>query len=224
MLGVDPGEAVIDFCRARGLPVLHGTIEEAKLAPSSFDAVVIWNTFDQLPDPHSTLMSIVRVLRSGGLCVIRVPNGACFEGAMRILPQLPSWLRWPLQAALAWNNMLTFPYLYGYSPDTLARLTAAYGFRVVACIPDTIVPVPAHQLKPWAGLEERCYQWLCRLGWQAARREGFRTPLRPAPWLDFYLERAATDDELPHTESAGLGLIPVYEPLAFNQTSNRSQT
>lgn len=216
--GVDPGDEVTAFCRAQGLPVFHGTLEEAALTSASFDAVVIWNTFDQLPDPRPTLTQISRLLKNGGILVIRIPNGACFSSAMIMSSGLPLWLRRLLYVALAWNNLLTFPYLYGYSTGTLTALTGAYGFRRVACQPDTLLPAPNGQPKPWARLEERCYQWLCRASWQAAGpSERFAT----APWLDLYFERACVDEPRsePAADAHSLGLIPVYAPVALSHNS-----
>lgn len=213
MFGIDPGDEVTSFCRAEGLPVFHGTVEEAGLAPASFDAVVIWNTFDQLPDPHPTLTQVVRLLRNGGMLVLRVPNGACFSWAMTV----PRWLRSPIEVMLAWNNLLTFPYLYGYSPRTLTSLAGSHGFRRVACHPDILLPVPPGQAKPWARLEECWCQWLCRASWQTtAATEDFPS----APWLDLYFERACVDQERADAAAdSSLGLIPVYSPVTLSQTS-----
>jgi SAM-dependent methyltransferase len=129
MFGVDPGDEVAAFCRARGLPVFHGTLEQAELQPDSFDAVLVWNTFDQLPDPRPTLEAALLLLRDGGVLTIRIPNGACFAWAMGLLAGSRRALRTPLYTALAWNNLLTFPYIYGYSARTVAAVTASYGFR-----------------------------------------------------------------------------------------------
>ena len=74
MLGVDPGKQVTEFCRSRELPVYCGTLGDAQISSNSVDAVVIWNTFDQLPTPDTTLTAARRILRHEGLLVIRVPN------------------------------------------------------------------------------------------------------------------------------------------------------
>jgi SAM-dependent methyltransferase len=217
MFGVDPGDEVAAFCRARGLPVFHGTLEQAELQPDSFDAVVVWNTFDQLPDPRPTLEAALRLLRDGGVLTIRIPNGACFAWAMGLLAGSRRALRTPLYTALAWNNLLTFPYIYGYSARTVAAVTASYGFRRIACVPDTLMPPPRDHLRAWARLEARGYAALWRAAWQAA---AVSDQCVCAPWLDLYFERAAADDlgaQAAATES-GLGLIPVYAPLAFRQT------
>jgi SAM-dependent methyltransferase len=218
MFGVDPGHDVTAFCRARGLPVFCGTIEEATLNPGSFDAVVIWNTFDQLPDPHPTLAAATRLLCNGGMLVIRVPNGACFQWAMQTLPRLPVALRRPLKVTLAWNNLLTFPYLYGYAIDPLTGLVHSHGFRRVDCVPDSLMPPPARYLKLGAILEERCCEWLCRALRQAPGLGGHYSL---APWLDVYFERACGDrqEKQPATGSnIRLGLLPVYAPTALGQT------
>lgn len=218
MFGVDPGEDVTAFCRARGLPVFRGTLQDADLKDGSFDAVVIWNTFDQLPDPRPTLDAAVRLLRDGGLLTIRIPNGACFASAMALQSSLPDWLRSPLWTALAWNNLLTFPYLYGYTVETLTALTSADGFRRVACLPDTLMPAPAGQITRWAAWEAQLYRWLCRASWHAAASERYPS----APWLDVYFERACSeDDEVGWSaRNNGLGLIPVYAPLAMRQSGS----
>jgi SAM-dependent methyltransferase len=221
VLGVDPGRDVTSFCLAQGLPVVHGTLEEAALKPMSFDAVVIWNTFDQLPDPHRAFSSIVRLLTNGGLLVIRIPNGAFFSAAIALHAQLPAWLRVPLDVTMAWNNLLTFPYLYGYSTETLTGLAASYGFRRVACVPDTLMPTPGGHTKVWARMEERLCHWLCRAIWRAGWASDHFTA---APWLDLYFERACTDDEGAASEAgAGLGFVPVYVPTALRQSDLNSQ-
>jgi SAM-dependent methyltransferase len=216
MVGVDPGHDVAAFCRDRGLPVFEGTLEEARFAPGSFDAVVVWNTFDQLPDPRPLLEQAVVLLRNGGLLVVRVPNGACFEWMLRIRSLLPSKLRRPLDVAMACNNLLTFPYLYGYSARQLERLTEPYGFRLAACVPDEVVFTPPGQLALWALAEERAVKTLFHviaMLWPDDRSRLYRS----APWLDCVFERACTDVKCEDSQM-GLGVVPVYSPLVFEDT------
>jgi len=155
LLGIDPGEEVTAFCRQRGLQVFQGTLAEAPLREKSVDCVTIWNTFDQLPTLASTLAAARRILRPGGLLVVRVPNGEYFRLATTWLRKLPrpadGWLR----AALAWNNLLAFPYVYGYSAETLNWLLSRYGFIRAAIYPDTLARRADEQTKTWAMYEER---------------------------------------------------------------------
>ncbi len=216
MVGVDPGHDVAAFCRERGLPIFEGTVEEARFTPASFDAVVVWNTFDQLPDPRPLLEQAVLLLRIGGVLVLRVPNGACFAWMLRMRSLLPWKFRRPFDVALACNNLLTFPYLYGYSALQLERLTESYGFRLASCAPDQVVSTPPGHLAWWAVAEERTvkalFQVIAAL-WPDSRSRQYRS----APWLDCVFERACTEREREDAKIA-LGVVPVYSPLVFEDT------
>ena len=209
------------FCRRHRLPVFEGTLEEAQLPPSSFDAVVIWNTFDQLPDPRKLLQELLPLIRNGGLLVVRIPNGACFEWVMAMMAHLPKGFRRPLEVAMACNNLLTFPYLYGYSANQLEQLTEPFGLRLLACHPDQVVSTPPGHLRQWAFWEERAVKTFCRMAaalWPDNRSLRFRS----APWLDCIFERACTDEERPAPEKLSLGVVPVYSPLVFEDTGLNS--
>lgn len=176
--GVDPGREVGDFCRARGLEILRTTAAEATVPAGAIDGVAIWNTFDQLPDPRPTLAAARRWLRPGGLLVVRVPNGACFRSLVRTLRRGPLNLRSLLLSAMAWNNLLGFPYLWGYSPGPLDRLLSGFGFARVDLHGDTLTRLADAQTRTWARWEEA----VLKLGWRAT------LPLEPglAPWFDAY--------------------------------------
>ncbi|SLM47311.1 protein of unknown function [Nitrospira japonica] len=188
MLDLDPDHALTDLGRRRGSATLQSTIEDAGWSGETFDAVTIWNSFGQLSDPHPLLNSVVPLIRSGGMLVIRIPNGACFEWAMALRAKLPKPWRRPLDAALAWNDLLTFPYLYGYSPVGLTSFMSSFGLTLRACHADTLPSVPAARLKWWAGLEERMVKGGCRTAC-AVSRQPVRGDFHLAPWLDVYFER-----------------------------------
>jgi len=214
MVGVDPGKRVAAFCRERRLPVYEGQLGDAGFRRDSFDAVVVWNTFDQLPDPHRLLHDVLSVLRDGGLLVVRVPNGACFDWVMSLKRRLSD--RWTglLDVALAWNNLLSFPYLYGYSVPVLTRLMDAYGFRVRACVPDRVTATPSGQLALWAAWEERGFRWLWRAG-SALWSDGLH---RASPWIDVYFERSCDTRDERQADSSALGVAPVYSTRGFADT------
>lgn len=186
MLGVDPGKEVGAFCRARGFPVHSGQLAEAPLDAGSVDAVTIWNTFDQLPDPRPTLAAAQRLLRPGGVLVVRVPNGACVRWLARWHHRLPPRLSDALHAAMAWNNLLAFPYLYGYSVTTLDRLLRDYGLARGAVQPHVLPRLAGAADRVWAAVEEQAFKLLI----QAASRlpqPGMEQPL--APWIDAYYRK-----------------------------------
>jgi SAM-dependent methyltransferase len=174
-VGIDPGEEVAAFCRARGLDVRRTVAEDAPIPRGSADCVAIWNTFDQLSDPRPTLASARRWLKRDGVLVVRVPNGSCFRAALRHLAG--PW-RVPLHTALAWNNLLGFPYLYGYSAATLDRMLGDFGFVRLAVRPDTLVRLSDATTAAWAAWEERAIKAMCRLA--------SRANADLAPWFDAY--------------------------------------
>jgi SAM-dependent methyltransferase len=193
MLGIDPGEEVTAFCQRQHLPVCRGTLEEARIPAGTADAVTIWNTFDQLPDPKPALIEVQKVLRPGGLLLLRIPNGACFARCMawerRLQHRLWRRVRGWLHCALAWNNLLAFPYLYGYSLSNLDRLLAKYGLHRLRAEPDVLVRLSDENTRAWAVREERMVKAMLR----AASRFPFcrqDSSFLLAPWLDV-LYRAA---------------------------------
>lgn len=188
MLGVDPGEEVDAFCTARGLPVFRGALADVPVPEDSVDCVAIWNTFDQLPDPQPVLAAARRLLRPGGVLALRVPNGACFLWATAAMRRLPHPLAGWLRAAMAWNNLLAFPYLYGYSVPTLDRLLVEHQFSPLSVRADTLARLADGQTKAWAAWEERGLKLLCRV---MARVEAHRpgSELGLAPWVDIYAKK-----------------------------------
>ena len=184
VLGVDPGKQVTAFCRARRLPVYCGTLEDAPIADSSVDAVVIWNTFDQLPNPDTTLAAVRRILRQTGLLVVRVPNGSLYRKGVEIINGKRVFSNL-MTTILAWNNLLAFPYLHGYSISTLDQLVGRHGFRRRWVYPDILLPLADRNTKTWARCEERLVKRICHI----LVAQPLWDTRRLAPWLDLYYQR-----------------------------------
>ena len=61
--------------RARnGLDIRSGRLEDQRFDDRSFDAVTLFYLLEHLPDPAATLRHVHRILRPGGLVLIRVPD------------------------------------------------------------------------------------------------------------------------------------------------------
>jgi SAM-dependent methyltransferase len=170
--GVDVSEASVGFARSLGLRARRGTLETVP-AGERFDAVAIWNTFEQSPEPRRAAAEARRLLSPGGILAVRVPNGA-FYAALR--PALGGPLRVPARALLAENNLLGFPYRHGFTAASLERLLAGAGFRVIRRVGDTLVPLADEWTKRWAAWEER----LCKAALRGVARGA------AAPWLEVY--------------------------------------
>jgi SAM-dependent methyltransferase len=166
--GVDINEPVNRFTRHLGFEVYDG---ELKAVGRRFDAIAIWNTFDQLADPRATLHAALDRLQPGGVLALRVPNGAFFRHWNGRRPRRFS------NALLAHNNLLTFPYRWGFSSHSLAKLLEAVGFQPRDFVGDVLVPVADEWTRGWARLEE----WALKL----AMRNVLTDP-SVAPWIEVY--------------------------------------
>jgi 2-polyprenyl-3-methyl-5-hydroxy-6-metoxy-1,4-benzoquinol methylase len=77
--GVEPAEDAVAFARSAGLEVHHSTFDafvdqQSSTAGKRFDAVVLLNVLEHVPDPANFVELGRSVLSPGGLLVIRVPN------------------------------------------------------------------------------------------------------------------------------------------------------
>lgn len=175
--GLDINADVNAFVRSLGFTVHDGSLDAFHPA-TPFDAVVILNTFDQLAEPRAALAAARRLVRPGGVLTIRVPNGALYA-ALRDAVRDGRGLRRALaRQVLAQNNLLTFPYRWGFTAGSLRRLVEACGFDVEAVYGD-VLPRTSDEWTPWwARLEESLTKGL--LGVVS------RGSLALAPWLELY--------------------------------------
>jgi SAM-dependent methyltransferase len=174
--GLDVNPNVNAFARSLGFVVHDGDLEH--FPPGSgrvFDAVAIWNTFDQLPDPRAALRGADRLIRPDGVLALRVPNGACYATWRARLSSRSAAVREFATAILAHNNLLTFPYRFGFSPASLTRLLTETGFRVEQVVADVNVPTADEWTKRWAVVEERLVKPLTK---------------RWSPWFEVYARKA----------------------------------
>lgn len=170
--GLDVNEGVNSFTRALGFTVHDGDLEHFR-AERRYDAVAIWNTFDQLPDPRAAVPAAVKLLRPGGVLAIRVPNGASYvRWRSRLHHSRP--MRQIAATVLAHNNLLSFPYRYGFTPDALSALLEDSGLRVEHVVFDSLVPTADEWTRRWARLEERVLRPLTRAS---------------KPWFEVYARR-----------------------------------
>ena len=166
--GIDVNETANRFAQERGGEVTSQTLE-AFDTERSFDAVALWNCFDQLPNPQAALTRVRSLLKNGGVLAIRVPNGACYARLVTHKGRLH-------RAVLAWNNLASFPYRQGFTPDSLARMLRRNGFTVQETVLDTLVPIAGSWTRRWARWEERLVKGALR-------------PLltkNNAPWFEIY--------------------------------------
>ena len=179
--GVDVNACANGFSRSLGFDVHDGTIESLD-ASRRADVVAIWNCLDQLADPAAALRAARTHLAPGGMLAVRVPNGACYAALRPLLhtPLAPVAREW-----LAQNNLLGFPYRFGFTPGSLARLVERLGFRVQHMVGDVLVPIADRWTRPWASLEEKVLKRGMALASRVARGERVL-----APWIEMYARLA----------------------------------
>ena len=171
--GVDVNPTVNAWVRTRRHAVHDGTLAEVPPEPP-VDVVAFWNCFDQLADPPASLRDARDRLLPGGRVVLRVPNGECYA-------RLRSRRTGVAEGILAMNNLLGFPYRYGFGPRSIAHALQRAGFRVERIVADTLVPTADRFTRGWAHLEERVAKGVVRT---LARRG-----LVDAPWIEVYARR-----------------------------------
>lgn len=139
-VGLDVGRDTSAFARENGFRVHREVVEDLPFSPLTFDMVFIWNCFDQIETPDATLHGVHRVLKPNGLLVIRVPNALFYRALNRHL-QADQSDPFVLEA-LAYNNLLGFPYLYGYTSGSLNSLLLRNGFQHVRGFNSELVTMP----------------------------------------------------------------------------------
>ena len=178
--GLDINEETNAFTRSMGFTVHDGELTTFN-ANRVFDSVAIWNTFDQLPDPRAAVIAAHRLLRPRGVLALRVPNGGFYARMHESLAAGGGFRAAAARALLAQNNLLTFPYRWGFTPESLSRMLEDAGYRVRRLRGDVLVPIGDEWTRGWARIEETLIK---RLMGRVARAR-----LDLAPWFEIYAER-----------------------------------
>lgn len=166
--GLDVGEDTAEFVRRQGFRVRRTVVEEADFADRTFEAVFVWNCFEQLTAPQTALRAIHRLLSPFGLLVVRVPN-AWFYARLRH------------RRALAYNNLLGFPYLHGYTAQSLHRLVTAEGFELVRAFNSELVTLPFADPRDAIIREER---EISRAVANWSSQQAADQPTLTGPWIE----------------------------------------
>jgi 2-polyprenyl-3-methyl-5-hydroxy-6-metoxy-1,4-benzoquinol methylase len=81
--GVEISDHAASIAREqKNLDVITGTLEQAKFSDGQFDVVTLWDVLEHLHDPASNLQEIHRIMKPGGVIVLRVPNGGSLDARL----------------------------------------------------------------------------------------------------------------------------------------------
>jgi 2-polyprenyl-3-methyl-5-hydroxy-6-metoxy-1,4-benzoquinol methylase len=115
--GTETSHSAVSFARdVRKLDVRLGALEEASFPAESFDAVVLLDVVEHLPDPRRTLEEVYRVVRPGGAVYLWTPN---FDSLTRRV------------AGRHWGAVVFPWHLHLFTADTLARAVEQVGFTTI---------------------------------------------------------------------------------------------
>ncbi|MBI2589448.1 class I SAM-dependent methyltransferase [Candidatus Berkelbacteria bacterium] len=140
--GIEPGKSVAEHGHKKfGLKIHIAPLEEVKLAPESYDLVVIESTLEHMLDPFDTLKRIARILRPGGVVFIKVPNANVTLTSRAV------------RASEIEEN--TPFHTYYFTPQTLSMLTRKVGLWPISLNTALHFSVPFRLRQWWEEQRER---------------------------------------------------------------------
>ncbi|HVM33395.1 MAG TPA: class I SAM-dependent methyltransferase, partial [bacterium] len=138
VFGIDLSKAAVAFARQRDLKVQNKDLYSAKFKSNSFDAILMGDVFEHVPDPVRFLAETRRILKPGGTLIIKTPafiNTPTFRLAhalAKILrPLTPRPLKFFSILKIPFHRtVLNRPYhLYEYAPHCMRTLLENTGFQ-----------------------------------------------------------------------------------------------
>ena len=132
-----------------GLRIHAETLENLSLAANSFDAVTLFYVIEHVPDPKALLVEVHRILKAGGVLLLRWPHSAPVVKVMG-----PFSKRY---------DVFHTPYhLYDFNPGNMKQLLRTVGFNSI----ETMIgghTMPKQGLRLWSsvffgGLAEWLYR------------------------------------------------------------------
>jgi SAM-dependent methyltransferase len=137
--GIDLSKSAIQFARQRKLNVMNKDLYGAKFKSNSFDAILMGDVFEHVPDPVDFLNETFRILKPGGVLVVKTPaylNTWLYRFFYGIAKFLKLFSKSRLKSfsvlKIPWHReTLNRPYhLYEYNPSCMRTLLERCSFKV----------------------------------------------------------------------------------------------
>jgi SAM-dependent methyltransferase len=126
--GLEPSRFAARFARERlGLDVATGTLESAELPEGAFDAVVMGDVIEHLPEPGANLDKVARILRPRGILYLALPDaGSALARALgsRWWSVLPTHVQYFTRSSL--SRLLS---RHGYAVEWISTAPKAFSVR-----------------------------------------------------------------------------------------------
>jgi SAM-dependent methyltransferase len=134
-VGIEPSPSLAGLAERHGFKVFNCFLHELpKDQDGSFDVVALSDVFEHITDPRSFLATAQRFLKDDGVMFVKVPNvkWSIFKQAiLGLLGHRPEQGLWD-----------AYEHVVHYSQDTLTRMFAAAGLRIVEMGFDAPVQTP----------------------------------------------------------------------------------
>jgi SAM-dependent methyltransferase len=176
-------EASVTARRTAGARVVQADAEALPFRTGALDAVALVNVLDHTTRPLAVVREAARVLRPGGLVVVRLPNGGVHAPVARLLGRLGPAVRW-----LGWD---AYPILhvFAFGPGALGRLIQRADFEVIAMVNSSLASLaPEHAGSRPAALARAALRALTR-GGAAALSAVSRGRWLVGPSIEVYARR-----------------------------------
>ncbi|MFC1823758.1 class I SAM-dependent methyltransferase [Thermodesulfobacteriota bacterium] len=117
--GVEPSTGAVNAARNYGLNVHHGFLEDIHLSRETFDVATLFEVIEHLKDPISLLLECYRILRPGGLLIIRTGN-------------TDSWTAHMIKGRWEYFNLEHHGgHIAFFNPHAIQKLAGLTGFRII---------------------------------------------------------------------------------------------
>ena len=116
-----------------GLNVARGDLSEIRFEDSFFDVVTLYDVLCHLPSPLEQLIEIHRILKVGGLLVLRVRNATFHVGLIRFLQSLEPYLVF---------------HLYCFTPKTIRYMLRKTGYSRTCVQNSALTPSDPYSISP----------------------------------------------------------------------------
>ena len=123
--------------RTTGRPAVEADAAALPFRDGTLDAISLVSVLDHTTQPLAALREAARVLRPGGVLVVRVPNGGFHAGWAHVLGRLGP--------AVRWRDWDTYPVLrvFAFGRRALRRLAERAGFEVLEVVNSALAsPAP----------------------------------------------------------------------------------
>ena len=112
--GVEFNSSAVQTCRDMGLTVFQGKLSEARFPDNTFDVVTARHVIEHIPCPNPFAKEIFRILKPGGLMILRTPNSKALGR---------SWF------GINWFANDIPRHLILFSPSNLSLMAESIGFN-----------------------------------------------------------------------------------------------